>query len=792
MQVSEQWLREWVNPPVDTHTLAESFTLLGLEVDAVAPVAAEFSGVVVAEVVSREQHPNADRLSFCRLDAGDGQLLEVVCGASNVRQGLKVAFVKIGGVLPGDFHIKKATLRGVDSYGMICSARELGMKEERDGIIELPADAPVGMDFREYLSLNDNTIDIELTPNRGDCASVLGLARELAAKFALPLQEPSVTAVLPSSSQTIAVSSHQPAACPRYLGRVITGLRTDAITPLWMQNRLMRSGLHPIHPFVDVTNYVMLELGQPMHAFDLAKLGSSIEIRQARAQESIELLNGKTVSLAQGTLVIADQQQVLAVAGVMGGQSSAVSASTSDIFLECAYFDPIAVSQSSRQLGVVTDSSYRFERGVDFTLQARAMERCCELLQAIAGGTMGPVTELVHTNELPPRKAILLRAAQITRLLGVDIPAAEVSRLLSALGMHVTSTAEGWQVVPPSYRYDVSLEVDLIEEVARLHGYASIPTTTLTAPLTMLPTPANQVPYLRISQHLMDRGYTEAITYSFVDPTLLSRFQPQQAFLSLINPLSQDMSAMRTSLLPGLLQAVQYNLNRQAERVRLFEVGLSFVLDGDELRQIERVAGVWAGRCYPLQWGQTPRAVDFFDIKGDVENLFAEVYKQTQLTWEPANHPALHPGQSAAVMLAGQCVGYVGILHPALVAELDLAIAPAVFELDMLRLSTKETRHYQNISKFPAVRRDLAIVMEDKISAEALARNIRRSAGHLLIDVTIFDIYQGASIGPGMKSVALGMVFQDATRTLVDADVNSLVDGVVAGLQQEFNATLRA
>jgi phenylalanyl-tRNA synthetase beta chain len=804
MQLSEQWLREWINPPVDTAGLVEALTLLGLEVDRADKVAPAFHGVVVAHVVSREQHPNADRLSFCRVDVGDGELRDVVCGAPNVRQGLKVAFVQVGGELPGNFKIKKASLRGVDSYGMICSANELGLVSSHDGIIELPADAPVGMNLRDYWGLDDTLIDVELTPNRGDCASVLGIARDLSAKFRLPLNypvdflKPEINAECIQGTAFKPVMVQDSKACPRYLGRVMTGLNLTLETPRWLRERLERSGLHAIHPVVDVTNYVMLELGQPMHAFDLAQLGNTIVVRRAHQDEAVQLLNDRHVQLSPENLVISDERGVLALAGVMGAKGSAVTTATSAIFLEAAFFDPQCIAKSARSLGLVTDSSYRFERGVDYDLAEKAMARCTQLILSICGGEAGPIMATLDEEQLPRHTPIRLRVAQIERVLGIELAQSEIADMLTRLGMQFESVsgdqheAGDFWVTPPSYRYDLSQEIDLIEELARLHGYGAIPSSTLSTDLIMNSRDTSQVAYLRFHQHLRDRGYTEAITYSFLESDKLCCFDPREDVLQLQNPLSNELAAMRTSLIPGLLLAAKYNINRQASRVRLFETGLCFLSRPDGLLQEERLAGVWWGARYPMQWGESARTVDFFDMKGDLENLFAELYQSADLSWQPSKHPGLHPGQSADIFLAGEYVGMVGVLHPGLLSRFDLSSAPVCFELNMLSLRIKSTPSYENISKFPAVRRDLAIVVQDKISAEAIARSIRQSAGHLLIDVKIFDIYQGLNIGAGKKSLALSLVFQDKNTTLVDADIHRWVESVVAGLQQEFNATLRA
>lgn len=793
MQFSEKWLRQWVDPPVDTASLTEALTMLGLEVDACEPVAGQFSGVVVAEVVSCEPHPNAERLHFCRVNTGDGILVDVVCGGVNVRKGLKVPFVKVGGVLPGGFNIKKVKLRGIESHGMICSIRELGLGEEASGtIMELAADAPIGVDLRDYLMLDDVMIDIELTPNRGDCASVMGVARDLAAHFQLPLQIPTIPAIPPQHEHQFPIVVHAKKECPRYVGRVIKNIRRNAVTPPWMQEYLRRSGFRLVHPVVDITHYVLLELGQPMHAFDLDQLAEKIEVRLSKSDEKLLLLDGQHLTLEEGMLVIADARGVQALAGVMGGAHSSVNEDTQNIFLESAYFEPSVVAQSSRYFGLTTDASYRFERGVDFALQTTAVQRFTELLHDICGGEPGTLIEIICQKNIPCRETITLRREQIQRTLGIRMPDKEVERILQSLGMHVQSDSAGWKVTPPTYRFDLSIEVDIIEELVRLYGYNHVPSTTLIGPLTLPKSSSSVLPYLRLQHLLMDLGYFEAITYSFVDPTWQRHFDPQGKFLSLTNPIASDMSVMRTSLWPGLVQALRYNLNRQAHRVCLFETGLCFIQQENGLEQREKIAGLLAGSAHDVQWTEKERSVDFFDIKGHVQQLFHFLHGEQAIVWRPSKHPALHPGQSAAIFLGEVFMGDVGALHPNLVSALDLSAAPFLFELNMLDMVSIKPTQYRNISKFPAVRRDLAIVIGEQISAGRIESKIKQYVGHLLLEVKIFDIYQGAGIEKGKKSMALSLLFQDTERTLVDEEVNTLVEGVVNGLQHEFNALLRA
>ncbi len=796
MQFSEQWLRQWVNPNNTTDELCEQLTMLGLEVDACKPVAGDFQGVVVGEVVTREQHPNADRLSYCQVNVGEEAPLSIVCGAPNVRQGLKVAVVKVGGVLPGDFKIKKAKLRGVESHGMICSQRELGLSEEHNGILELPADAPVGMDFREYYQLNDHMIDIDLTPNRGDCLSLRGISREIATLNNLELASPDkldVTHQVESSiTETFPITLSQEAACPRYVGRVIRNIDANAKTPLWMQERLRRSGFRCIQLLVDLTNYVLLELGQPMHAFDLQKLQGGIEVRYAKAGEKITLLDEQDITLKEDTLVIADEQGPQAMAGVMGGLDSAVDENTQHIFLESAFFAPSGISRASRQYGIQSDSSFRFERGVDFELQKIAVERYTQLLLEIAGGEPGPVVDVAVPEHLPKLADIMLRRDQIKRLLGIEIKDQQVEQILTGLGLTVASLEQGWQVSVPSYRFDLRIEADLIEELARLYGYESIPGCYMQGELKTPMQSESTLPHLRIQRLLVDAGYHEAVTYSFVDEKTQKLLDPERDTIALANPLASDMAVMRTTLWPGLIKALQYNLNRQVSRVCLFETGLCFIKEGDALSQVAKLGGVVAGSAHTMQWGQKTRGVDFFDVKGDIELLLLLSSLQHKVSWHPSEHPALHPGQSAALYHQGECIGLVGALHPSIVSELGLSLTPFVFELNLNILEKTTLPKYSAISKFPAVRRDLAVVIDQNISVAELEKKVLKFARHLLIKLRIFDIYQGEGIEFGKKSVAMGLTFQDPSRTLVDSEINEIIDRVVSGLQQDLNAILRA
>jgi len=790
MQFSEQWLREWVNPKMDTTQLTDTLTLLGLEVDAITPVAAQFSGVVVGEVVKCEKHPNADRLNFCVVNIGEENPVEVVCGGQNVRTGLKVALIKVGGELPGNFTIKKSKLRGVESNGMICSASELGMPQEGEGILELAHDAPVGMDFRKYMQLEDCTIDVDLTPNRGDCASVQGIARELAAKLQLTLNTPKINSIKSQHHEKFPIEIIATKECPRYVGRIFRNINSKAITPLWMSERLRRSGLRCIHPVVDISNYVMLELGQPMHAFDLDKLHGKIRIRLAKNQEKITLLDNREVILNENILVVADDKQAQAVAGVIGGAESAVDMQTNNIFVESAFFNPTTIFKSTRQLNMSTDSAYRFERGVDYQLPALASERFTELLLEICGGESGPLVEVSDPNNLPIIAPILLRRTQIKKLLGIELADEKIISILTALDMRTTSVDQGWNVNPPSYRFDINIEADLIEELARMYGYDHIPATQPISELKIRS--EKKSANFKLENLFKNLGYHEAITYSFVDPELNQLFDPHAETLGLANPLAKDISVMRTTLWPGLVQALQYNLNRKIDRVRMYETGLCFIQKQGKLSQIKRLAGIVAGKAHALQWGHTDRNVDFFDLKGDLEQLFEQLRLKSDLVWKKSEQIALHPGQSADLYLSDQCIGHIGALHPRLVKRLDLNVVPYVFELDLIKIDTIRHPKYKTISKFPAVYRDLAIVIEDSISAADIEKCVKRISGELLLEFRIFDVYHGKGIEFGKKSVALGLIFQDPSRTLVDEDVNAVMERIIHGLQNELNAKLRA
>ncbi|MCH9769469.1 MAG: phenylalanine--tRNA ligase subunit beta [Gammaproteobacteria bacterium] len=791
MRLSEKWLREWVNPNISTQQLAEQLTMAGLEVDTCLPVAGEFSKVVVGLVESATPHPDADRLRVCEVNVGK-ETVTIVCGGVNVRAGLKVPVALVGAILPGDFKIKKSKLRGVESNGMICSTDELGLGEgPAKSIMELPNDIEIGTNVRDCLQLDDQSIDIELTPNRGDCLSVRGIARELAVSNQAKLIAPDWSAVGATLTDTLPVKIMAESACGRYVGRIIRNLNPKPCSPIWLQERLRRSGLRSIHPVVDVTNYVMLELGQPMHAFDLNKLDGEIQVRFAKKGETIKLIDEQEINLMPETLIIADRKKPQAIAGVMGGFDSAVSDQTTDIFLESAFFDAAVVRASAKQYGLNSDSCYRFERGVDFESQTAAIERATQILLEIMGGKAGPIIEATADSALPQRPKIKLRRGQIQRLLGIEIKSAEVEHILTALGMTLTAIDSGWEVMAPSYRFDINIEMDLIEELARVYGYNQIPTQSMRANLTPLPQPELELSSLRLKEVLADRGYSEVITYSFVDAKLQSLLDPEQKPLSLANPLSADLSVMRSSLWPGLINVTCYNQNRQCARQRLFEMGLSFREQGGECVQEAYLGMVAIGALNPKQWGEKSRAVDFFDMKADVMALLNISGNGDHFHWQPASHPALHPGQTAGLYCQDELIGYLGSLHPSLLRELGLNATPILFEAQLAPMKIAKLPDYKSISKFPTVHRDLALVVDRSLLSARLIEIIQKNSGSILNKVEIFDIYQGQGIEIDKKSIALGLTFQDASRTLRDEEINDVIHNIISTLEEKVNAKLR-
>lgn len=792
MNFSEQWLRSLVNPNVSRDELVARLSMAGLEVDAVRPVAGEFSGVVVGEILSTEQHPDADKLRVCQVNDGK-ETFQIVCGAPNARAGIKVPFAQLGAVLPGDFKIKKAKLRGVESFGMLCSATELQISDDDSGLLELDVNAPNGQDIREFLNLNDVAIEVDLTPNRGDCLSLTGLAREVGALYNVPVNLPVITPVAATIDDSISIELLAEKACPRYFGRVIRGVDLTRKTPEWMVERLARSDIRSIDPAVDVTNYVMIELGQPLHAFDLTQINGGIRVRLAEKGEKITLLDGQEVTLNEGTLVIADHQRALAVAGVMGGENSGVNVEkTQDLFLESAFFDTIAIAGKARSYGLHTDASHRFERGVDWQLAGKAIERATELLLAIVGGQAGPVVEAVAPAQLPQVAPIKLRAACVNQTFEFELADHEIERLLSALGLVLNKQETGvWLVDVPSHRFDISIEEDLIEEVGRLYGYDKLPVSYPTARLAPKANPETKVGLPVLRRLLVARGYQEAITYSFIDPKVFKLFHPEEPALELANPISAELSSMRASLLPGLLKAVAYNLNRQQNRVRLFETGLRFVGQLESLKQEPMLAGVITGTRLTEEWAHGKDNIDFYDLKGDVEALLMAAGNFASYSFEPCTEHGFHPGQCAKVLCNGELVGYMGALHPQLASELDINQPVFMFELLQSAVIQGKLPAFTELSRFPEVRRDLALLVDAITPAQEILAVMRSAAGEFLTQIRLFDVYQGKGVDPNRKSLAVGLTWQHPSRTLTDDEVSSATQNVLTLLEERFNATLR-
>jgi len=789
MKISLQWLSEWVEVDSKVTALSHALTMAGLEIEGVSRAAPEMSGIVVAEVLETSKHPDAEKLSVCRVNDGHQQL-QIVCGASNVRPGIKVPLATVGAKLPSGMEIKKAKLRGVESNGMLCSARELELVEEGSGLLELSQQLTVGEDLVKALKLDDAIFEINLTPNRGDCMSVQGVAREIAALSGHALQLPTLKPAAVGSDATFPVSIESD-GCLKFVSRVIRGVNPKAVAPEWLRERLRRAGLRSINAIVDITNYVMLELGQPMHAYDLNRLHKRIVVRQARDGEMLTLLDGNAIKLTSDVLVIADGKQALGLAGVMGGLDSAINNDTTDVLFEVAYFDPSAIAGRGRRYGLVTDASQRFERGVDPNLQERVMERATQLLAECAGGAVGPLQVAGRlAGKQFTRDAIQLRLTRVTRLLGQAIPAADVTRILTSLGMQAQFDGEEtWTVVPPSWRFDIAIEQDLIEEVARIYGYDNIQSAPAQAPQLLQDVTELRVSNERMAQALVDRGYQEAITYSFTDPTVQQKLFPNEASLALANPISAELGVMRLSLWPGLVQALSTNQRRQQPRVRLFEIGRKFSADGTTETKV--LAGVAAGLSVPKQWGTEARPIDFYDVKADIEALLQLTGCAHEFGFEAAQHAALHPGQTARVLRRGQPVGWVGALNPRVISALDLNYSGIAFELEVDQSFTAQVPEFKEISRFPSVRRDIAVIVDEAVSFAMIEKTAAEAAGPLLKELMAFDVYVGPGVEKGKKSIALGLNLQDTSRTLTDAEVDAAVARVVDHLAQRLDARLR-
>jgi phenylalanyl-tRNA synthetase beta chain len=799
MKFNESWLREHVAVEADRDALCAALTAIGLEVEGVEPIGGELPGVIVAEIVEAVRHPEADRLQVCKVAIGNGEQVQIVCGAPNARAGLKAPLATVGAKVPGGLDIKAAKLRGVESFGMLCSAKELGIDPDASGLLELPADAPVGAALSGYLGLPDARIELKLTPNRADCFSIRGIAFDVAAALGAQVRAFDAAPVAATSAATLPVELHAGADAPRYCGRVIEGLNPSATSPSWLTEKLKRCGLRPISPLVDITNLVMLELGQPMHAFDADTLKGPVGVRHGRAGESIKLLDEREAAIDAGFLVITDANRPVALAGVMGGFDTRVTDATTRVFLESAHFAPSAIIGRARKLGLHTDASHRFERGVDPELPRVALEYATRLVLDILGGSAGPVVEAVREADLPQRAPVTLRRDRLARVLGQRIDDAEVARIFVALGMRVdalqsgTGALDGWRITPPARRFDIAIEEDLIEEVARIHGYDAVPAALPAGEIPLADHTETKQPEAFLRRQLAARGFDEAINFAFVDAGLLQRWGLDDRAVALLNPLASDLGTMRTGLLPGLVEAIRRNLARQQTRVRLFEIGRVFhtpMEKGDAPVETRRIAFAATGAAKAEQWGVAERPVDFYDLKGDLEAIAGPA--ASALAFAPADgRPWLHPGRSAAVSLDGETIGFVGHLHPALVKALDLDGEVVVAELDLARLEARAVPRAGELSRFPAVRRDIAVLVAEDLPWARLETSLRASLGPLLREVTVFDRYAGKGLETGVKSLAMGLILQDVSRTLTDRDAEQAVQSALAALERDCGARLR-
>ncbi|MBT8067941.1 MAG: phenylalanine--tRNA ligase subunit beta [Gammaproteobacteria bacterium] len=791
MKIAESWLREWVDPDLDTAALGHQLTMLGHEVDGIEIEGEGIADVVIAEVLECGKHPDADRLSVCKVADGSGDIVEVVCGAPNVSKGMKSPLAKPGTTLPNGLKLRKSKIRGVVSNGMLCSATELGLGDESDGIMELPNDAPVGSSLVDFLALPDAVVDLDLTPNRGDCFSVLGIARDVSALTGAALKSAVVKPVPATIKDVHPVELVEPAGCPRFAGRLIRGIRPDAKSPVWMTERLRRAGLRAISPVVDITNYVMLELGQPLHAYDGERLNGPIRPRLAKAEEQVTLLDGKELALNSNTLIITDDSGPIGVAGIMGGLSTAVSDDTTDVFFEGAFWPPDFMAGRARAYGMHTDASLRFERGVDPDGQGRAVERATELLLQIAGGEAGPLIVESAAEHLPKRNPIVLRKDRLTRLLGLEIASETVTGILQGLELAVETVGDDWHVTPPSHRFDISIEADLIEEVARIHGYDSIPETTAVSQAPLETVTETRIDLERAAEVLIARDYQEVVTYSFIDAEANKAFTGLESGLVLSNPISSEMSVMRASLWPGMVAAASANVARQQERVRIFEASKSFHGKVGKHTEVVRIAGLVIGPVVPEQWGSKGENADFFDIKADVEALLALGADASELSFKPVTHVALQPGQAAEILRSDDVIGIIGKLHPSLAKRYDLKRPVYLFELDAEKTLAARSPVATVISKFPAIRRDIAVIVDDNISATDLMETVASADPKLIKAVRIFDIYKGSGIEAGRKSVAIGLILQETSRTLTDDDADVVMAAALSKLKDKFAAELR-
>ncbi|MBW8078388.1 MAG: phenylalanine--tRNA ligase subunit beta [Gallionella sp.] len=785
MKFSENWLRSFVNPALSSAELSGLLTMAGLEVEGMDAVAPAFNNVVVAQVLEVVKHPNADRLNVCQVNVGEAQPLTIVCGAANVAVGVNVPCARIGAVLPGDFNIKQAKVRGIESSGMLCSAKELGLAESSEGLWLLPDDAPIGKTLREYLDLDDRIYTLKLTPNRSDCSSLFGIAREVSALTASPCAPVDIRIQPVTSNEKLHVNVEDAQACPAYYGRLVRGVNAAIPTPVWMQRRLERSGLRSINAVVDITNYVMLEMGQPMHAFDAQKLSGGITVRRARAGESLTLLNEQVAQLDTEVLVIADDARVLAMAGIMGGKGSGVDTTSTNVFLESAFFHPDAIVGRARRFGLATDSSFRFERGVDYAATRQALERATQLLVEICGGQVGEISAVCGT--LPARSAIALRRSRVARILGIELSNQQIADLLTRLRFAFTANGDDYRVTPPSFRFDMTIEADLVEELARLYGYDNIPAIAPKTALTMLPDNESQRPMRRIQQVLVARDYQEIVSLAFLAEQTERDLCGNQHPLTLQNPIASNLAVMRSSLIGGLTDALRYNLNRKQTRVRLFEVGACFAKVDNVYVQTQRLSGIAYGTALAEQWGSTARTADFYDVKADVEALFAPATPR----FVAATHPALHPGRCAQILVGTECVGWLGELHPQWQQQYDLPLAPIWFELELDALLQSKVPRLQEIAKFLPVRRDIAVVVDERISVQLLLDAMTQVSAPLVQEVSLFDQYRGKGLESGKKSLAFRVLLQDTQKTLTEAEIETSITALVDALHQQ-GAQLRS
>lgn len=788
MKASISWLKSLCPTDLSIDDIVRRLTMAGLEVDGVEPASKPWTHVVVGEVLSVTQHPDADKLNVCEVTDGESTY-QVVCGATNVRAGLKVPFARVGAVIGDDFRIQQAKLRGVDSHGMLCGADELGLSDERDGLMELPDHVVTGSDVADLLSLPDHVVEVDLTPNRGDCLSITGLARELGVLSQTTVRTVDCEAVDPESDETHDVHLSAPEGCPCYVGRVIEHVDVTKPTPMWMVERLRRSGIRSIDAIVDITNYVMLELGQPMHAFDRDQLVGEIDVRMAHPGEQLVLLDGKTLTLSDDVLVIADQEKALALAGIMGGEHSGISERTTTVFLESAYFDPITIAGKARRYGLHTDASARFERGVDWQLAERACQRATALILDICGGVPGPVMITDNEQALPTLQVVTLTHARIKQQLKIELASETIQQMLQALGFDVDVTSDGFRCVAPSWRFDIAIEQDLIEEIARIYGYNNLPTSLPAQALTMAAVPEAETPLMRLKHYLVDQDVQEAVTYSFVDPAMQALLGDGVQGVRLANPIASNLAEMRRSLMPGLVEAVRHNVNRQAPRVRVFETGQCFVSSGDQLDQSERLGIALYGQQAPLHFSGD-RLVDFFDLKGIVDGL-GMVNGGGSLSWSSGEHPALAPGQTARVSMNGQSIGIVGRLHPRLARELDLPKPLFLADLNLSPLLSGQVTAFKAISRYPRVLRDLAVVVDDSIAWQQIVDAVESLGDSRIQSVELFDVYRGTGVPDGCQSLALSLSLQDPEKTLDDVAIQEMVDQVVRTLGEQTGAELR-